>query len=183
MSTPSGLASRTTKTCGSFRRAPPRCSPLSTEAIDVVRGEKDAIQPPELSLSPEAFTLWRQFQDDVERELGRTGEFSELSDFGAKAAEQAARIACVLHIFEHGPAGTITPEMMIAGARMAAWHLTEARRGFAVIGQVGEASDAQLLLEWLQDQADDKMAFSTFTPSATPPGGAGTGCHHLAPRD
>jgi putative DNA primase/helicase len=117
--------------------------------------EKGAIQPPELSLSAEAFTLWRQFHDDVERELVRTGEFSELPDFGAKAAEQAARIACVLHIFEHGSAGTITPEMMIAGARIAAWHLTEARRVFAVMGHAGEASDAQLLLEWLQDQADD----------------------------
>jgi hypothetical protein len=113
-----------------------------------------ALRPPALRLSSEAFEIWRQLHDDIEHQLGRRGEFSELPDFGAKAAEQAARIACVMHVFEHGPAGEIGPGAMLAGARLAIWHLAETRRIFATIGQAGEAADAQLLLEWLQDQAE-----------------------------
>jgi Protein of unknown function (DUF3987) len=114
--------------------------------------EDGGLRPPALRLSPAAFEVWRALHDDVERELGRRGEFSELTDFGAKAAEHAARIACVLHVFEHGSvAGEIGPEMMLAGAQIAIWHLSEARRVFAIVGHAGEAADAQALLEWLQD--------------------------------
>jgi hypothetical protein len=113
-----------------------------------------ALNPPALRLSPEAFGIWRQLHDDIERQLGRWGEFCELPDFGAKTAEQAARLACVLHVFDHGPADEIGPDTMLSGARLAIWHLAETRRVFAIIGQAGETSDAQLLLEWLQDQAD-----------------------------
>jgi hypothetical protein len=113
--------------------------------------EDGALKPPTVRLSQEAFDIWRSFYDDVERELGRQGEFSELPGFGAKAAEQAARIACVLHVFEHGPQGEIGAATMMAGAKIAIWHLTETRRVFANIGRTGEASDADLLLEWLRD--------------------------------
>jgi Protein of unknown function (DUF3987) len=116
--------------------------------------EAGALQPPTVRLSREAFEVWRQLHDDIERELGRRGEFSELPDFGAKAAEQAARIACVLHVFEHGPAGEIGADSMLSAARLVIWHLAETRRIFAIIGHAGETADAQVLLEWLQDQAE-----------------------------
>lgn len=116
--------------------------------------ERGALQPPALSLSPEAFEVWRQLHDDIEREIGRRGEFADLPDFGAKAAEQAARFACILHIFERGPGGEIGQDMMLAAARIAVWHLHEARRVLTMIGHAGEAADAQALLDWLHDRAD-----------------------------
>jgi putative DNA primase/helicase len=116
--------------------------------------DKGELEPPCLRLSPGAFEVWRAFHDAVEKEIGRAGEFSELSDFAAKAADQSTRIACVLHILEHGPTGEIDPDLMVAGGKIAGWHLTEARRIFSIIGQGGELSDAQLLLDWLLEQSE-----------------------------
>jgi putative DNA primase/helicase len=116
------------------------------------------LQPTVLDLSPEAFEVWRAFHDEVERELGARGEYGELSDFGAKAAEQAARLAAVLHVFEHGPQGTIGAEAMQAGAALAAWHLHEARRVLSLTGRTGELSDAQALLDWLLEQPQPPTA-------------------------
>ena len=98
--------------------------------------------------SAPAFEVWRKFHDRVEVELGSRGEFGELPDFGAKIAEQAARIACILHVFEHGPTGEIAVKTMHAGAQIAFWHLHEARRIFEIVGS-GETGDAEHLLQWL----------------------------------
>jgi Protein of unknown function (DUF3987) len=116
--------------------------------------EDGALNPPVLRLTPEAFEIWRQLHDDIEQELGSKGEFAELPDFGAKAAEQAARLACVLHVFEHGPKGEIDAALMRAGACLAIWYLAETRRVFTLIGHSGETSDAELLLDWLKDHVE-----------------------------
>ena len=108
------------------------------------------LEPPTLHLSKDAFDCWRAFHDDVENELQTDGEFSELRDFGAKCAEQAARIACVLHIFEHGPVGEISLTSMEAGAAISTWHLQEAGRLFANVAGSQVVEDAKLLLSWLQ---------------------------------
>jgi Protein of unknown function (DUF3987) len=127
-----------------------------TELLNVPLPLSDAgeIEPPALRLSAEGFAVWRTLHDDVEHELCPRGEFGDLTDIGAKIAEQAARLACVLHVFQHGPRGEIGPDMMMTGAKIAAWHLIEARRVFAILGQVGEAADAQLLLDWLLEQTE-----------------------------
>ncbi|MGH6898236.1 MAG: YfjI family protein [Geminicoccaceae bacterium] len=110
-----------------------------------------ALEPPKLRLSGDAFAFWREFHDDVERELGRRGEFGDVSDFGAKVAEQAARLACVMHVVEHGPTGEIGAAEMLAGAKVGLWHLHEARRVLPRLARYSEIDDAQLLLDWLQD--------------------------------
>jgi putative DNA primase/helicase len=110
------------------------------------------LEPPILELDPEAFAMWRKFYDGSERDLGRHGEYAELTDFGAKIAEQAARIAGVMHVFEHGPVGQISAETMESACTIAGWHLYEARRVFGLIEIDRATQDAQLLLEWLEGQ-------------------------------
>ncbi|WP_159717923.1 YfjI family protein [Geminicoccus flavidas] len=112
------------------------------------------LKPPILPLSQPAFERWRSFFDDVECELGPRGELADLPDFGSKAAEQAARIAGVLHVLVHGPTGEIGIGSMDAGVEIAAWHLHEARRMFAMIGRDGVATDAAALLSWTMEQAE-----------------------------
>ncbi len=114
--------------------------------------ETMVLKPPVLRLESAAFDVWRRLHDDVEHELRGQGEFHDLCDFGAKTAEQAARIACVLHVFEHGPVGEIGTDAMESGALLALWHLSEARRTLALIGHSGEVAEAQMLLDWLLEQ-------------------------------
>jgi len=102
-----------------------------------------------LPLSAEAFELWRQFHDDVETEIGKRGEYTNVKDIGAKTAENAARLAGVFHVLVYGPAGEIDAEMMWRAIQIVLWHLSEAQRildGFDVSQGV---ADALLIFEWL----------------------------------
>jgi putative DNA primase/helicase len=137
--------------------------------VDVDDGALMALKPPVLCLSGPAFERWRAFFDDVERELGTRGELADLTDFGSKAAEQAARIAAVLHVFEHGPEGEIGQDLMEAGIAIATWHLHEARRMFAMIGKSGVATDAEALLAWAMEEHEppSKKRILQFGPYRT----------------
>jgi hypothetical protein len=117
------------------------------------------LTPPTLCLSGAAKRDWISYHDDVERELGRTGDFGNVQDFAAKTAENAARIAALLHIFEHGPGGEISQDLIQAGAALASWHLFEAKRIIGATEAPESISDARLLLDWIIAQ-DPK----TITP-------------------
>ena len=134
---------------------------------------------PALTLRPEALFLsqaarrqWIAFHDDVEQELGRNGAYGDVCDFAAKAAEKAARIAAVLHVFEHGPRGEIQADALLAGAQIAAWHLHEARRIMAACERPQLDSDAHLLLQWLVQQEPQPVSLkrvSQYAPSRVRP--------------
>jgi hypothetical protein len=106
------------------------------------------LAPPSLSLSPSAFRVWRSLHDEVEAELSQVGEFGGVSDIGAKIAENAARIAGVFHVVTQGPDGTIDAATMDGAAKVAIWHLSEARRVVGATKTAQDVADAGLLLEW-----------------------------------
>jgi Protein of unknown function (DUF3987) len=113
------------------------------------------LDPPKLRMAGKAFEAWRSLHDTVENTLGIAGEFCDLTDFGAKAAEHAARLAAVIHLFENGnPASEISLDTVVKGATLALWHLNEARRIFSILGQVGALDDAQVLLDWLRARTE-----------------------------
>src|SRR5262249_57082307 len=74
-----------------------------------------ALDLPLINLSAGARSRWIEFHNDAEHELGQLQEFGDVADFAAKAAENAARIAGVFWVFEHGPYGEIDAETMEAG--------------------------------------------------------------------
>ncbi len=53
-----------------------------------------------------------------------------MRDVASKSADNAARLAALFQVFEHGTAGAIGPEAFEGASRIAAWHLNEARRFF-----------------------------------------------------
>jgi hypothetical protein len=124
-------------------------TPLPTATSDM------ALSPPALRLSPRAFQVWREFHDEIEQTLSRSGEFGSIPDIGAKIAENAARLSAVFHIIAAGPRDEIAETEMAAAARVAAWHLTEARRTIGATEKPLAVADAELLLEWLLRQPHD----------------------------
>jgi hypothetical protein len=109
-----------------------------------------ALNPPTIFLSHRARNHFIEFHNDAERELGRTGQFAEVADFAAKAAENAVRLAAIFWVIEQGPSGEINAETMQAAAAVGTWHLHEAKRivGASKIPQA--VADATLLIEWMQ---------------------------------
>jgi hypothetical protein len=108
------------------------------------------LDPPTLFLSDKAHANWADFYNDAEFELGRTGQFGDVADFAAKAAENAARIAGVFWVLENGPSGEIDAQTMQAAAAIASWHLHEAKRIIGATNVPQAVADAALLVEWMQ---------------------------------
>jgi hypothetical protein len=115
-------------------------------------GSGNELYPPILRFTEAGFAAWRAFYNKIEMQLAPAGEFATMRDFASKIAEQAARIAAIFHVIEHGPGGAIGKDAVEAGCVLAEWHLVEARR---VLG-LGIAPDmlegALVLLDWLKKQ-------------------------------
>ena len=115
--------------------------------------ERGELSPPVLDLDPESKAAWVAFHDAIETSLGEGGELANIRDAASKAADNAARLACLFHTFEHGPAGSIGPDAFEPAARLVAWHLSEARRFFNEVALPLELADATRLDRWLLDHA------------------------------
>ena len=96
-----------------------------------------------------AWERWVNYHDTVEEQLRRHGRYHERKDVGAKSAEQAARLAAVLTLYEAPEASVISDIAMSNGITLAHWYLEETMR----LDRMGifnlELGDAAALLEWL----------------------------------
>jgi putative DNA primase/helicase len=120
--------------------------PLATDA-------HGCLTPAVLELSPLAHAEWIRFYDEVECELGARGIFRGVRDVAAKAAENAARLAALFHVLEHGASGTIASEEIRAAACIVGWHLNEARRLLADLDTPPSLAAAIRLDSWLRNEA------------------------------
>jgi len=114
---------------------------------------RGCLTPAVLDLSPQARAEWIRFHDEIERELGARGAFRGVRDVAAKAAENAARLAALFHVLEHGASGTIASEEIRAAACIVGWHLKEARRLLADLDTPPSLAAAIRLDAWLRNEA------------------------------
>src|SRR5262249_25111623 len=102
-----------------------------------------------LTLAPEAKIAWIEFHNAIERELANGGELYDVRDVASKSADNAARLATLFQIFEHG--GDALGFAAFEGAsRIVAWHLNEARRSFCELALPESLADAVRLDGWLR---------------------------------
>jgi hypothetical protein len=121
--------------------------------------EHGALRPVALTLSPEAFKEWCTLHDDVERDMASSEQFADVRDIGSKTAENAARLAAVFHLMEHGTEkGEIDAECMNGAAKIAVWHLVEAKRLLGELDASPELSAAERLDAWLMAECRRRKA-------------------------
>lgn len=112
--------------------------------------DDDGVLTPSLiPLSSEAKALWVDYHDQIETRLAVGGDYADIRDVASKSADNAARLAALFHIFEHGSGGAIGVEAMEAGCIVAAWHLQESRRFFGEIAVPTELADAMRVIRWV----------------------------------
>jgi putative DNA primase/helicase len=121
-------------------------TPLRTDA-------KGGLQPAVLDLSPAAHTVWVQAHDHIERQLCDGGRYAAIRDVAAKAAENIARVAALLHLLDHGPSAEIGPAYVEGGVRIVAWHLDESLRLLADLDAPPEMASAIRFDAWLRSEA------------------------------
>ena len=108
-----------------------------------------ALTPAMLSLAPAAKQAWVAYHDAIESQLASGGELYDVRDVASKSADNAARLAALFQQFEHGMGGAIGLEAFEGASRIAAWHLSEARRFFGELALPAELADAARLDSWL----------------------------------
>jgi len=109
-----------------------------------------ALTPAMLKLSPDAKAAWIAFHDAIETELSAGRELYDVRDVASKTADNAARLAALFHTFS-GNIGPVDLEAMESGARIAAWHLHEARRFLGELALHAELANPARLESWLLD--------------------------------
>jgi hypothetical protein len=118
-------------------------------AIPAQFDEFDRLVSHYVPLDPLAHECWFRFHDEVEEQMIPDYRYSGVKDVASKAAENAARLACCLHIFGNSPDQPIGRETMADACSLMRWYLDEAVR----FGQVNDLTDevrhAEMLEEWL----------------------------------
>lgn len=107
------------------------------------------LSPPELTFSTEAKAAWVAFHDRIERDLPAGERLHDIRDVASKIADNAARLATLFHAFEDAPGGCVGPDSFNSAARIAEWHLNEARRFFGELALPVGLADAARLEAWL----------------------------------
>lgn len=110
--------------------------------------EDGALTPSMFTLTTDAKAAWVEFHNAIESELASGGELHDVRDVASKSADNAARLAALFQVFE-GSGGTIGMDSFESAARIAAWHLNEARRFLGELALPAELADAGRLDDWL----------------------------------
>ena len=111
--------------------------------------ENGELEPIMMKLSPEAKSAWVDFYNQIETELKVGGELFDVRDVASKVADNAARLAALFQVFEHGMGSMVCVECLEAACRIVAWHLYEARRFFSDLALPPELANAARLDTWL----------------------------------
>lgn len=117
----------------------------------------DALAPAEMTLHPDARTMWVAFHDHAEGQLADGGACRSIRGFGAKLAEHAGRLAAVLAFYQHGGAVAppeVGPDHMADGIVLAQYYAGEMLRLIGGAEVTTELRTAQAVLDWLKERQE-----------------------------
>ena len=121
------------------------------------------LTPHLIGLSDAAKQSWIQYHDMVEIELNTSGDYFDIKDVAAKSADNAARLAGLFERFAKSDGGSISQNSFQRAAKVAAWHLEEAKRFFGEIGLSQAVLDAVRLESWLIDFNHNEELSTRYT--------------------
>ena len=114
------------------------------------------LEPETLTITGPAFEMWTRTHDAIERQLSQQGELSEIKEFAAKAADNAARIAGVLAYLETRAAPTA--EHIERASTLIGYYLNTMIQRTQEATQSAAEHEAAQLLEWLQRNGGELVA-------------------------
>ncbi len=115
--------------------------------------EHGRLVPRVLPLESAAKRSWVAWHDNVEHSMRPTREMADLKDVAAKAADNLARVAAVLAVFEDPTTTVVAERHICAAAALMNWHLQEARRFFGAHSPPQDLADTIALDTWLIETA------------------------------
>lgn len=106
---------------------------------------------PTLHFSQAAKNEWVSFFNQVERGLKDPKMWKSIRDFASKAAENAARLSALLHLF-NGGTSDISAENMDQAISIIRWHLNESKRVLGNQFLTPTQHSANKILHWMIDR-------------------------------
>ena len=116
---------------------------------DAPINEDGALTPAMLTFTAEGKAAWIAFHDRIEAQLGEGGRLREVRDVASKIADNAARMAALFHVFQCHASEAVDADSFNAAARIAEWHLTEARRFYGELALPSGMANAARLETWI----------------------------------
>lgn len=116
--------------------------------------ETNELKPRVVEMTDDAKDLWWGFADYVEAKIGPGMEWDAIRGVCGKLPEQAARIACVLAVFQRGrdDVEKLTAEDLAAGVKLAEFYAIEALRLLDAEGMDPTTKAANELRLWLVEK-------------------------------
>jgi hypothetical protein len=114
--------------------------------------DAQVLEPPVMTLAPEAIALWIAFHDHAEAALVSGGAYKPIIAFGAKLAEHAGRLAAVLALYADPDAMEVSGEAMACGIALAQHYAAELLRLHGAASVSPDLRLAARLLAWWQEQ-------------------------------
>lgn len=132
----------------------PKLAAFNRRIIEILNtpapiNDQGALAPLMLEFTPAAKQAWIAFHDALELELRSGGDLCDVRDVASKTADNAARLAALLHVFTNGIGGAIGDDSFENASRIAAWHLSESRRFFGELALPAELANAARLDSWM----------------------------------
>jgi len=106
---------------------------------------------PTLPFSSNAKNRWVLFFNEIEKGLTSSNQWLTIKDFASKAAENAARLSALFHLFE-GKTGVINSETVDQAVQVITWHLWETKHLLNIKSNPNQQQDAILLIQWLKNK-------------------------------
>jgi len=115
-------------------------------------GDGYELKPKAMRLDPQARALWIAFYNAIEVEQADGKELAQARAFASKAAEQAARIAGVITLFNDPHAHEIDELAMFGAMELVKFYLSEHLRLMGTGKQEQADKRLRVLWDWLQTQ-------------------------------
>ena len=114
--------------------------------------EEDGLKPPVIQFSKEAADVWKDFYNEIERQLKPGGPYDTITGFVCKVPEHAARLAATLSLVENPRSDVIDLSHAENGIALARYYLAEAVRLYNAQKTNRRLNLAQTVLDWLHTQ-------------------------------
>ena len=111
--------------------------------------DEGRLTPSSLKFDPDASREWRDFYNETEHQLRPGESLHEIRDAASKLADNMARIAALLHVFEDAAVPQVTVTSVRAAIAIVSWHIEESRRFLGSLSLPEEIRLALQLEEWI----------------------------------
>lgn len=125
--------------------------------LPIAENTRNRLEPRQLPLLPDARALLQAYALKIERLQAPGKALSTITAFASKSAEQAARIAGVLTLFDDLHAPHVSRERMAGGIDLAQFYLSEAQRLADAAIVPPEIQQAEMLRLWLEERWSEPL--------------------------